>query len=489
MPRTNPTPTPEGLVLAQVIQAMGWTQLRLAGAVGLHKNTISGYVTGAMRLPRETLLEWSALMGCAAEIVEELLAGARHLLGQGEETPAGSPADLVPERARKLRRIAAAVAREVEGVAYAELARADRQVLIARDRRRAASLAGLLRDLSPQGWQVLVRWQPKFRTWAMCEKLGGLSERAAADSANKALALAEVALEAALGEPGEEHWREPRESVHASCLFIVGNARRVGNDLPAAAEAFAEGRRLWGAVGKGTTTALDEARMLDMEASLHRAQRRFTRALRLHEEALLLSLPARRASILLNKAVTLEQKGDHESAIATLREMEPLLDRDREPRLLFGYLFNFGVNLTHAGRHSEAVPLFLEAQGLAGRLRHSLDGVRVVWLGAKIAAGQGWPGKALADFDRVRQEFMRRKMPYDTALVTLEMAVLLADQGRTREVKVLAEQTAPLFEAQGVDREAVACFLLFQEAAERGALTAELARRVLARLRYPQEVE
>jgi hypothetical protein len=70
-------------------------------------------------------------------------------------------------------------------------------------------------------------------------------------------------------------------------------------------------------------------------------------------------------------------------------------------------------------------------------------------------------------------------MSFDVALALLEEAVLLLEERRAAEVKVLARELEKVFESKGVHREALAALRLFQEAAEREEATAELARRVL----------
>jgi hypothetical protein len=70
-------------------------------------------------------------------------------------------------------------------------------------------------------------------------------------------------------------------------------------------------------------------------------------------------------------------------------------------------------------------------------------------------------------------------MSYDVALTLLEEAILLLEEGREAEVKLLAKELEKVFESKGVHREALAALRLFQEAAEREEATPELARRVL----------
>jgi hypothetical protein len=58
----------------------------------------------------------------------------------------------------------------------------------------------------------------------------------------------------------------------------------------------------------------------------------------------------------------------------------------------------------------------------------------------------------------------------------LELAVVHLQQKRTREVKALARQMAPIFKAQGVHQGALAALKLFCEAVETEAVTVEMAR-------------
>jgi hypothetical protein len=71
---------------------------------------------------------------------------------------------------------------------------------------------------------------------------------------------------------------------------------------------------------------------------------------------------------------------------------------------------------------------------------------------------------------------------YDTALVTLELAEVYAALGRTAEVKALARESAPVFQDQGVHREARHALELFHRAAEEERAGAELLRSILAYL-------
>ena len=83
----------------------------------------------------------------------------------------------------------------------------------------------------------------------------------------------------------------------------------------------------------------------------------------------------------------------------------------------------------------------------------------------------------------MRGEFASRNLGYDTALVSLELAVCYAGLGRSDQVKILARHMAPIFQAQDVHREALAALALFRQAAERERVTEAFAREVLLYLR------
>jgi len=136
------------------------------------------------------------------------------------------------------------------------------------------------------------------------------------------------------------------------------------------------------------------------------------------------------------------------------------------------------VVLCHLGRHAAAAEEFDEVRELAVRLGGGLRLVRFGWLAGWIKAGLGQPAEAEAAFERVRRELLRRDIPFDTALVSLELAVLFEEQGRTTEVRQLTRELAPVFESQRISREALATLLLFREAVERETLTLEMARRL-----------
>jgi tetratricopeptide (TPR) repeat protein len=347
-------------------------------------------------------------------------------------------------------------------------------------RRRAVELWARLRPYPHAVRQRLVQEGREYQSFAFCEFLCAESARTAADSAQEAIELAELALLVARLVPGGPGLRARLEGYSGAHL---GNAIRVGGDLPRAKQTFAPALRLWEAGAASDPGILDPIRVLDLWASLLKADRRLEEALAVLDRALATG-PTQEATgrLLLKKATTLEKLGRNADALAVLAEAAPLAEGAGRERLRFGIRFGVVVNLCELGRYDEADRLLPEVRAMAVALDKKLDLLRVRWLEGRVAGGLGRIDEAAESLSSVKEEFADLGIAYDAALATLELAVLLLDHGRTTEVRELAEQSKRIFDAQGVAREALATLEVFREAAAREALTAAFVRRLLDEL-------
>ncbi|HXO20131.1 MAG TPA: helix-turn-helix transcriptional regulator [Thermoanaerobaculia bacterium] len=486
---TSEDPRDFAAVIVFLRRLRGWAQADLAQAAGVSASSLCEYELGKVAPSPRTRQRLAAALGLplsALHVEAAHARGIRRLMEPAGRLPATGAEPGVGESAAGAALAAEGLATSVVAAYLAELAAdpgSDRPPAgppAAEDRLQAPPLWARLSGYAHGDRLFLVEVGGEFRSWALCELLCAESVKVAADQPGPAVELAELALRIARLVPGGKAWRSRLGGYAGGHL---GNARRVSGDLPAADECFHTARRLWRA-GAAVPALLDPSRLPDLEASLRREQRRQQEALALLQEAAATCPTAEGvARILINKAKTLEELGDCEGAIATLRDAAPLVEKQADPHLLFALRFNLLVNLCFLGRHAEAEPMLPEVRELAARLGNDLDSVRLRWLEGRIAAGLGRTEEALAALGEVREAFIARGIAYDAALVTLELAVLLADLGRTREVKRLARETAPIFKAQGVRREALATLKLFCQAAQKETLTAALARKFLADLR------
>ena len=340
----------------------------------------------------------------------------------------------------------------------------------------AGELWELLKPFPEDQRLAMARESPRLQTWVLAERVCEESVVQASRDVERAASLARLAREITEHMQGPESWRH---RVQGFATAHVANALRVRGELREAEVFFERAKRLWES-GSDPQEVLDPGRLLDLEASLRRDQRRFKEALALLDEALRVGRNPER--YLVNKGFTLEVLGEYERAVEALRRAEPLVEQRGDLRLANILRLNLALNLCHLSRYSEARELGRRVQTVAAEMGDEIGILRALWVEGRVAVGLGQREEARMRLETARREFAVRKMGYDVALVILEEAVLLLDENRAAEVRALAPSLAEVFESKGVHREALAALRLFQEAAEREEATADLARRVLGYL-------
>lgn len=345
------------------------------------------------------------------------------------------------------------------------------------DRTRAAELWERIRKYPHEGRSALIAEVPDFHTWAFSELLAHESAAAASDSAASALDLAQEALEVAERIPGD---RARRSRSRGYALGFLGNAQRVQSDLDAARKSFALSDEEWQAGAGCAGDLLDEARLLLLKSSLLRAQRKLPESLNLLNLAEDIGGPEVKGRLLIKKSKVLEEQGELDAAVATLEEAEPHVDPQREPRLWLCLRHNLLDYLSKIGRFQEAEEMLPEVKSL---VRKELDRIRLRWAEGRIAEGLGRTQEGIDHLTQVRADFVSKRIWFDAALVTLELAVVFLRQGRTDMVKTLAVHLGPIFKANGVQPEAMAALTLFRKAADQEQVTLDLAESLVAFLR------
>ena len=465
---------PLNVALTLLRSGQGWDQKELAQAAGTSPTVISDLERAQRPLTRDRVEELAGVMGLPAEAVDRTLAFVQWLRDASQAPGhADEPAEA---NRRRIEEIAEETGRLWEDLARATLSRLTFEGRALAARQQAPILWNRLKRSKPAERRTLVEEAPELRSWALCELLCAESIKAAPDSADRAVELAELALFIANLVPGEASWRM---RVQGYAWAHLGNARRVRTDWPGAEEAFRRAAELWEAGAPGDPGLLSEVQVLSLEASLRTDQDRLSEATVLLDCALAADPGALRPNLLIQKARVLEWSGYYEGTLAVLRQVEPLPPERQQPRLLWMLRVHSALNLCHLERYAEAEVLLPEIRALTARLDNRLDTLRLRWLEGRVSAGLGLAAEAVEAFSQVRAGFAEQGIAYDAALATLELAVVLLQQGRTRDVKALARQMAPIFKAQGVHREALAALKLFCEAAEKEAATVELARRVV----------
>lgn len=323
-----------------------------------------------------------------------------------------------------------------------------------------------------------------LHTWGLCQLLLRRSRASVRKDPGAAFDLADhaVRISAHLGDVYDPQWVQ---GLRARAFAARANARRVLGELRGADADFREARVCL--ARSGMQGARVEAEILDLESSLRRDQRNFPEALNLAGAAVAIYEKIEDAhgkgKIFLQKAKILEESGDLKQAIDLLQNPSQWIDESKEPQLFASARYNLLGTLVLAGRHEEASRILPEVRDRFRSTAEPLDWVRLRWAEGNIALGLGQAEPAEAAFREVQQQFLALGMDLNAALVTLDLAVLLSDQGRTNELKSLAVELLAAFESRQIHREAMAVLILFQRACEEERMTAELARQLAELLR------
>jgi len=275
--------------------------------------------------------------------------------------------------------------------------------------------------------------------------------------------------------------------LKARAWGFIANARRIHSDLRGADEAFqtAEEHLI-----NGSGDPLECARLLDLKASLRRAQRRFDDALSLLDEVIGICQKTHECHLegrtLIGKALIYDYASEPEMAVPLLFQALPKIDRRQEPRLLFTILQNLTLSLVALGEYEKAEALLPEARQAALELGTADDMTRSLWVEGLLDLGKQRLGEAEEKLQTVRDRYVEMGIGYNAALVSLDLAKVYLLQGRTQETKRLAAEMHPIFVSREVQREAIAALLVFQQAAEQETASLHLIDEVIRSVKRAQ---
>jgi tetratricopeptide (TPR) repeat protein len=335
------------------------------------------------------------------------------------------------------------------------------------ERGEAPALLAELLGHPPAERQILLRNRRCFRTLAVCELLIDTSFEAGFRDAGHSIELAELGLLLATLLDGDHYGHSVVQDLQARAWAYLGNARRIAFDLAGAEEALDQAERL--AEG-GSADPLEEARILDLRASLLGDQGRYEQAADLLDVVIDiyhdLREPHRKGRAMISKGVFLGNGGWPEEAIHQIRKGLALVDWDREPRLVLAARHNLAWFLNDCGRSEDALQQIARFRHTYHELADSWAELRLSWLEGRIAARLGHVSEAEDSLIEVRQQLLDEGHGYDASLVTLDLAKLYLQQGRNAEVRELAADMLDVFLSQDVHRQAAAALAVFQQAAE-----------------------
>jgi tetratricopeptide (TPR) repeat protein len=291
-------------------------------------------------------------------------------------------------------------------------------------------------------------------------------------------------LAVTLAEQIEAGLPEKLADLRARAWAELGNARRVADDLPSAEGALSRALAL---SGQGTGDPLLLARLMDLTASLYIDQRRFEEANRLLDWVYVIYRTAgdvhSAGRALISKGVSANYSLESEQAIGFLSQGLRLIDPAREPKLVLSAVHGITWCLVDCGRVSEASALLDQTRSLYTMHGERFDELRAHWLEGRIAAGLKRDARAEEAFLHVQEGFRKADLPYDRAIVSLDLAALWLHQGRTAETIEVIDEMVAIFRARNIRRETIGALLMLREAVQKDQATTALLQAVAGEFR------
>ncbi len=262
-----------------------------------------------------------------------------------------------------------------------------------------------------------------------------------------------------------------------------GNALRVRGQMREAEEAFSVAQRQ---AAEGTGDPPLRASLFEQMASLRYFQRRFDESIELADSAgqiyRELGEAQSLASTLIQKAIASLYGGEAESAVRILNSAIPMLDPESDANLLLAACHNLVRCYIDLGRPEQALSIYFEIRDLYQRATDPLIRLRVSWQEGQLLRDLGHLRAAEAVLLQARQGFGERELLYEAAQVSLDLAAVYVRLRAEEELRQTVAETAPIFRALGVDREAIALLLQLQQLAHQGRQALELIRLLNTRL-------
>jgi tetratricopeptide (TPR) repeat protein len=336
---------------------------------------------------------------------------------------------------------------------------------------------GLIAELTAyprDRWRLLVPNRRKLHTLVVAQFILEESRVAAFDDPRLAVELAEVAAAVLRRLDPAVYGDRLLADVRGRAWVAIGGGRRLAGDLAGAEAALRRAGRLLA----GSADPVELGGYLLVLGGLRKDQRRFAEAgEHLQRSAALFQEGGdepKAVRALVAVGLLYVDEGNPAEALPPLLEALERLDEEEDPRAALAARHNLALCLAELGEWQEARRLHARLGDAYARSGDAHARVRGRWLEGILAAGHGEDARAEELFREVGDAFRAGELAYDAALVSLDLAMLLARQGRGDELRALAEEMAGTFLSREVHREAAAAVAFFRHAVAQDRASAEL---------------
>ncbi len=254
--------------------------------------------------------------------------------------------------------------------------------------------------------------------------------------------------------------------LRARAWALLGNCRRLASDLEGARRAIAEAWR-WNEEGAGDP--LDKAQIYSFDASYATTVGEFEAAETILEDALAIHRATGDAHL---QGRTLLQMGvaigyvDPEKGIAHVEHALQLMNPVREPRLELCAQHALAHFLADAGRPQDALAVLDRARPLYRQFPDEWAQIRLHWLQGRIAHALGQFSEATHILRKVQDDCGAQDLHMEFLMVSIDLAEAHALLGETAIAGRLLADVTPVMTGWKLHRNALAAWLMFQQALE-----------------------
>lgn len=227
-----------------------------------------------------------------------------------------------------------------------------------------------------------------------------------------------------------------------------------------------------------------QSRLYEIEAAACIDERDFAEALDKLDFILVLRPSQDRVGrIQLSRGTVLGEMGKTQRALEALQAAEDCLDRVEEPHLWLRLRMEQLYILCQTERFRDAEPRLAETQKLAARVGNDRQRLQVRRLAGWIASGLDRTEEAVHILRQVCAELIATGLVFEGGCTALDLAGLLAGQGKTAEVAEVARQVEPLREEKKLSHDARTTLKVFGFTVRRGTFTVEMSRQLSGEFR------
>jgi len=331
-----------------------------------------------------------------------------------------------------------------------------------------------LRRHPVERWPLLFANSDRYRSLALARELIDAGHREGFEDPARGAAIVRLGVDLVDRLDSTLYGDRLLDDVRARGWAMIGDCHRLAGDLRAADAAFRRSVRLI----EDSPDPEELATHFYLRGVLRKEQRRFAEAVRLFDRARRLSEEIgdreKVARILTSIGGLKMQIGEPEEALPVLLDALASMEVGIDPRLALFARTNTAICLVDLGDYTGARELFEQCREHHSAAPDSYFRLRSRWLEGRIAAGLGEEERGEQILAEVRAGYLERDLPYYAALVSLHLAALYARQGRSAELKTLAEEMTAIFLAQEIPAEVMAALAFFRQAVEQDRATEDL---------------